>query len=141
MSKEQLPTKGTYCGIADCHGLESLILVEDAEIDFLFMRACSNPQRHATVYKVELTAEQVALIGSHLKKGNFVGALRCLKTMERGENEECGKLTYLAVENPKFWNKIPNPKLDPYYTTEREEKMEEIRESSESKKMLNGGLN
>jgi len=115
---EHLPTKGTYCGIADCHGLESLILIQDAEVDFLFLRSASNPQRCSTVFRVELEADEIAKLGALLKDSDFEGALTWLKNSE---------LKTLQVANTEHWSKIPDPQLDPWHTATREEKIQLLR--------------
>lgn len=109
----------TYCGIADCHGIESFTLMEKgAKINFLNIRAASNPQRAATVYKVTLNTKQIKAIKNYLENDNYINALRCLQSMSRGDSKDLGKLKELEVDNPKYWKMIPNPRLDtydPYY--------------------------
>ena len=108
----------TYCGIADCHGIESFTLEKDTNIDMLRIRAASNPQRAATVYKATMNPSQVKEIKKYLKEEKYIAALSCLKIMGTGHSEGLGKLEKLEVINPKYWKKIPNPRFDtydPYY--------------------------
>ena len=106
--------KKTYIGIADCHGIESMMPEKDADVEFLPLRSMSNPQRFSVVYKITVNQKQYNMLEKHLKKQNFIGALRCIKTMQRGDDSSLGKLQDLHVDNPQFWKRIPNPKLDPY---------------------------
>jgi hypothetical protein len=111
---EQAEKLETYCGIADCHGIESFTLEKDANISMLSIRAASNPQRAATVYKVTLNTKQIKAIKNYLENDNYMNALRCLQSMSRGDSKDLGKLKELEVDNPKYWKMIPNPRLDTF---------------------------
>ena len=97
-----------FIGVADCHGIESFIRrndVSDEEIALLQLRGAANKQRHAVAYKVTIEKEEnIQHIYTHLDNENYVGALRALKRFAE----------YQDVSDEDSWDKIPNPKLDPY---------------------------
>ena len=102
-----------YIGIADCHGVESFILSDKKVNEYhLLLRAESNPQRHAIVYKATFTDKQVKEINALLTKGLFILALEYIK-----EANKLGKLKDMEISKGRksLYNKIPNPKLDPYH--------------------------
>ncbi len=127
MKKKKVET-ARYTGIADCHGIESFMKKKDKESSkFLYVRAVSNPQRHAVVYEITLNEVQAQEVWDELEtaKHSEVGdgtyhykqIVRKFKTWD-SEREMSIGLGYppadLAVSNTKMWKKIPNSKLDPY---------------------------
>ena len=102
-----------YIGIADCHGVESFIPLDKEVNQFhLMLRATSNPQRAAIVYKATFTEKQVKEIKALLDQGLFIIALEYIKGAQ-----ELGKLKNMEISQGRkgFYDKIPNPKLDPYH--------------------------
>ena len=102
-----------YVGIADCHGLESFKPIEDCEeneIKMMDMRAISNDQRHALVFKATLAkaaAEKIKkLLGDSSIPYRYEKALRVLK-------ESAGKLE-ISKGKEHSWEMIPNRTLDPW---------------------------
>jgi len=92
---------------------------KDCNVSLLQLRADSNPQRHAVVYKITLNAEQAKTVNDDLTKQNCIKVVRKFKVWSADEiNGEAKALGYppvnLMVSNKKMWNKIPNPKLDPW---------------------------
>ena len=80
-----------YTGIADNEGIESFMPEDglDPQQTALWqMRAASNPQRFATVYRAKLDTESAELVTSHLDKGNYINALRCLYNTTKEKNLE-----------------------------------------------------
>ena len=98
----------TYVGVADAHGVESFIPLEEAKLGFLELRARSNRQRHAVLYKVELEDSVAESVQAKLKNQDYIDALHLLKAQERVSLGGGGG----NVENS--WDLIPNPKLDPW---------------------------
>jgi hypothetical protein len=109
-----------FVGIADCHGIESFMSIEDkgCNVSLLQVRADSNPQRHAVVYKVTLNEEQVKTVNKDLTNQNYTAVVRKFKVWSSSTTKEAIELGHppvnLMVSNKKMWNKIPNPKLDPF---------------------------
>jgi len=97
---------GTFMGIADCHGLESLIPIKEANPTFLQIRANANSQRHALVFRVELTKRQKIVINERMANGDYIGALKYLKNKV--------KTIDISKGREKSWKLIPNPDLDPW---------------------------
>ena len=93
-----------YCGLADCHGIESFLPESQAKIGHLQIREIANPQRWAVTYKVGLDKTQVKCIEDLLDEQNFKLALKMLKSFTKD----------LKVSSRKRWKAIPNSKLDPY---------------------------
>ena len=105
----------TYIGIADAHGIESIIPEESADSHRKFVfsfRANANRQRHAVSYAVTLDDEGFAKVEEQIKAGNFVNALHVLKLRAKEVRVE-------STQHEKSWHMIPNPDLDPYYSTEK----------------------
>jgi len=101
-----------YVGIADAHGLESFLKFEDHQdhLGFLVMRASLNRHRHALVYQVELNANQADAIARMMADGKYILACRALHDPAFLRDSPIG------VENEmvESWERIPNPRLDPY---------------------------
>ncbi len=102
--------KTTYIGIADCHGLESFMKLEDHKesLGFLVLRAQANRHRHALVYQVDLDENQKTFIEAALSSGGYIKACELLHDPDFIEN--------VGIENDMLesWGMIPNPRLDPY---------------------------
>lgn len=101
--------QGTYVGIADCHGIESMVPKEEAtsrDIMIKVIRADANRQRHAVYYEVELDATALKMINRQLEENKYIVALSLLKELSLG--------TKLPKTHAKSWKLIPNPDLDPY---------------------------
>ena len=78
-----------YTGIADNEGIESFMpedSIDSEQITLWQIRAESNPQRFATVYRAELDTESADLITSHLDKQNYLNALRCMYNTTKKKN-------------------------------------------------------
>jgi len=98
----------TVTGIADCHGIESMIEKEEAKesMFYLSIRANANRQRHAVLYEADLDQEGFDTITGLINNGDFELALATLKN--------------LAIEvrsdrsHAKSWGLIPNSDLDPW---------------------------
>ena len=105
-----LSTKeGTYVGIADCHGLESLHYKDDTtpfDRNCRVIRADANRQRHAVYFEADLDKPALKMINKQIEESKFIVALSLLKAMA------------LEIRSPgnhsKSWELIPNPDLDPY---------------------------
>ena len=116
-----------YVGVADCHGVESFFPLEEANVDNLYLRALSNDQRHAVLYKITLNEAQAEEIIDELETAqhsdvgdgtyHYKQIVRKFKTWSDNETITKG-LGYppanLMVSNKKMWKKIPNSKLDPW---------------------------
>jgi len=113
-----------HIGIADCHGLESFIpakkfnaedmTLEDIDngvLQMMLLRAQFNPQRHAILYRVELSREDASIIYDLLDEEDYIGALEHMK--ETAIEIELADSTGRNKE--KIWRMIPNPDLDPYH--------------------------
>jgi len=99
-----------YCGIADCHGLESFIPEKDVKerLFILKIRALANRHRHAVVYRAEVPEDTAKVINRLLEKGEYEDSLKILQTIPNIEiMQEHGMA--------KSWKLIPNKDLDPYY--------------------------
>jgi len=105
--------KTLYCGIADCHGIESFLPIgdDDNTKKMLVMRAKFNRQRHALYYEVFLNAEEAAEITKHLRSNNFDIALNVLKAHE----------VFVPKDMANSWKLIPCDELDPYFNNEVDE--------------------
>lgn len=108
----------TRIGVADCHGIESYNpepvepVSEEQKNAFFIMklRATSNRQRHAVVFRAELTAELDEQVKAYLKEGMWESALALLKQNAlKVSFPECSTKSY-----EKSWRLIPNPDLDPW---------------------------
>ena len=99
-----------YCGIADCHGVESFMAYPSQNIGVLEIRAMSNRHRHAVVYRVRLHDEDAERIRGHLTDEKYSAALTRLK--EAAVNGEC--LLSGGGDVSGSWAQIPNSKLDPW---------------------------
>lgn len=101
----------TRIGIADCHGLESYAKEGETSGFPLAIRAMSNRQRHAVLYKAKVTEE----VDKHILKTinvdkNYIGALNYLKN----HCEDIRLVSKGMGDVQKSWKLIPNPKLDPW---------------------------
>jgi len=136
---ETYSTPSWWIGLADCNGIESFIQepdmsdADDADrlaelgldkpgagnemrkdwsntVSMLQMRARTNSQRHAVVYRVKLNTEDSDQIEELLRDSEYTTALDILKRE--------ALVTQLArgtgVNSEKAWNMIPNPDLDPF---------------------------
>ena len=101
--------QGTYVGIADCHGIESMVPKEDTtpqDIMIKVIRADANRQRHAVYYEAVLDTTALRMINRQLEENKYIVALSLLKELSLG--------TKLPETHAKSWKLIPNPELDPY---------------------------
>lgn len=98
-----------YIGLADCHGIESFIPEAEAKTILfgLKMRATVNRQKHAVIYKVDVSDDTVKIINELLEKCKYKEALNVLKAVP---NVEIMKEAGMA----KSWRMIPNDDLDPF---------------------------
>ena len=113
-----------YVGIADCHGVESFIPINNSNLDNLKIRAMANDQRHAVVYKVTLNSAQVEEIMDMLETAQHSDTdylyKQIIRKFKAWANEEAINIGLgnppinLMVSNKKMWKKIPNSKLDPW---------------------------
>ena len=101
-----------YKGIADCHGIESFVLDSDKEASeqILYQRAEANRQRHAIMYKVEVSQKHAKAIEQQIKLGKYTQALNVLKAFAVRWYFPQGKDGMYT----NSLNLIPNPKLDPW---------------------------
>ena len=99
-------TKAIYIGIADAHGIESIMPESEASVGILSIRADANAHRHAVVYKVELSQTQVGQINKLMQDSKYVLALKYLKRTAKNIEVQRGR--------EKSWNLIPNSDLDPW---------------------------
>ena len=122
----------TYIGLADCNGLSSFIpdytqgkgvrfnrmfLGNKAEdkvkelqsmLHGMYMSAQANPQRWTVAYQAKVTAEVADEINELMKEGEIIDALITLKT-------KASEIGLLGTPNSKkFWERIPDPSLDPF---------------------------
>jgi hypothetical protein len=111
--------KYTFFGIADCHGIESLIPIEKAQrnlwiedshpevpMAILKIRADANRQRHTVLYKISITETQYLKISKLIKEGKHKEALLYIKKNVDDIGIEHGR--------EKSWRMIPNDDLDPW---------------------------
>ena len=105
----------TYCGIADCHGLESFQEAEGmgkAPSMFSF-RARGNRHRHALIYWVELPDDKAEQMHEAIRQaqadGDWHEPLLLLKNPDFVE--------HVSFEDSmkNSWDIIPNDRLDPYW--------------------------
>lgn len=108
----------TRIGVADCHGIESYFpepaepVSDEEKTNFwkMQLRATSNRQRHAVVYRATLTPDKDEMVKAALKLGDWAMALSLLKVHAmRVSFPECSTKSY-----EKSWRLIPNPDLDPW---------------------------
>lgn len=125
----------TYYGLADCHGLSSLILdpmhgmgsrmmgtimgeeggsdkekEKRAMINGMYMAAYANAQRRTVVYEAKLSPSVAQEIEDLLRQGENIEALLLLKSSA----SQVGIVQGLPNAK-KFWDQIPNPDLDPFH--------------------------
>ena len=117
----------TFVGIADCHGVESFMPIEKANVTMLQYRAESNPQRHAVVYSVDLTDGYVQQVEDLLETAShsetplyhYKSIVRLFKGINNNDKAITKGLGVppinLKVSSKDKWRNIPNSKLDPYY--------------------------
>ena len=101
--KGVMMSKTWYTGIADSEGIESFVplsSVDDEQISLWHIRANSNPQRYAVVYKVELDDKTSDNVHHWLEQQNYLNALRSM-----GRGIEDNNLEAEAT-NKKYWNLI-----------------------------------
>ena len=100
-----------YCGIADAHGVESFVKMDDAQdstIAVMQMRASCNDQRRAVFYVADLEQTDIDIVFEHIEGKDFEAALNHIK-----ESAETVKLGGPGnIQNS--WAMIPNPLLDPW---------------------------
>jgi hypothetical protein len=100
-----------YCGIADAHGIESFVKMDDAQdstIAVMQMRASCNDQRRAVFYVADLEQTDIDIVLEHIEDKDFEAALNHIK-----ESAETVKLGGPGnIQNS--WAMIPNPSLDPW---------------------------
>lgn len=103
-------TPGTYVGIADCHGIESLDEKKQTtpyDRTIRQIRADANRHRHAVYFEVDLDTTALKMINGQLGESKYMVALSLLK--------ELALETKLPKAHAKSWNMIPDPDLDPYH--------------------------
>jgi len=93
-------------GIADAHGIESYLPEKEARVGILTLRASLNRQRHALVYKIDVTKLQDETIKKFIENKNYIDALKYIK----------GNVSTIGISKgyEKSWKLIPNPDLDPW---------------------------
>jgi len=99
----------TYTGVADCHGIESMLEKHDNTAQdrmHQLIRAGANRQRHAVYYEVSIDDKVKSLIDEQLDQQNYPEALNLLKWM--GQDLKTG------ADQIDSWRVIPDPELDPY---------------------------
>ena len=102
-------TRTTYVGIADAHGIESLLEKQHTtnfERRCQIMRAGANRQRHAVYFEADMDKGAFKIINGCLNDDNFALALEWLKRLSL-------ELRSLP-EHEASWKLIPNPDIDPY---------------------------
>lgn len=133
------PTKW-FVGLADCHGIESMLeepdmseaddlermtdlgfdgYAEEAnkirkgwsqQVAMLKLRASANSQRYAVVYRVQLRKSDAVHIEELMDDGEYAEALSYMK--DAALMTQVAKNGGMNIE--KAWRLIPNPDLDPY---------------------------
>lgn len=120
-----------FYGLADCHGVESFVHDLDDSSAALFLnnkdskeknskqfamclRAQANQQRHAVVYRAAIPQSRIAIIESYIENGDYAGALNEIKSCYT--EIMLGTYGTTKAEAKRNWEKIPNPRLDPYYS-------------------------
>tara|TARA_B100001778_G_C18525089_1_gene600744 strand:- start:338 stop:667 length:330 start_codon:yes stop_codon:yes gene_type:complete len=104
-----------FCGIADCHGLESFFETDKMGVcpSTLGFRVRGNRHRHAVIYWVELNAKQERMMQKAIKQaqedGEWHKPLHLLKNPDFVEN------VFPEAKMLKSWKMIPNDDLDPYW--------------------------
>lgn len=109
-----------FYGIADCHGLESFknvpyqgefegFQIPPGELSMMKMRVMANTQRHAVVYKADVSVEVAKEILDLIDEGEYVDALEVLKK----KADEISLMKSPGAE--KMWSRIPDPELDPFH--------------------------
>lgn len=103
----------TVYGIADCHGLESILIKTELSVRkqgwFMLMRAEANRHRHAVVYMAKMSLTDYARIKELVNNGKYFEALEYLKENSTIKFPPRYKRLY-----KKSWNLIPNLDLDPW---------------------------
>jgi len=123
--------KVTYGGIADAHGIESFLPLDQIGWQHE-MRANSNRQRHALVFTIECTQEYAdeilnmiegkpsTVTGKVWSEGSrYTQALKKIKNQASEDVKAGGKyhgIFNLSIQKgcEKSWKLIPNPDLDPW---------------------------
>jgi len=99
-----------YCGIADCHGLESFQPYPSPNAAIYEIRATSNRHRHSVVYVVRLREEEAERVRGLMSDEKHVDALKKIKAVAVN-----GEIKLSGGGNIRgSWELIPNPKLDPW---------------------------
>lgn len=102
-----------YCGIADCHGIESfrpLIKMTDHDATVMKLRAMCNPQRHAIVFAVALEEDELEKLKSFFSDEgtlDYESSAQMLRFLK--------KLGLKKVDGPGRLELIPDHKIDPFY--------------------------
>ena len=92
-----------YCGIMDCHGLESLHEYEERDAFFKKLRANSNPHRQAIFFIAHLSSDEFKEVGEYVSKEDWQEACNYLNACD------------FKYHGPGKIDLIPNPELDPYH--------------------------
>ena len=100
-----------YIGIADAHGIESFVKLDDSNAQQVFifnLRAQANRHRHAVFYAISLSEKDAKVVNDHIKLRHFKEALMALKVLGRSP-------VFPEQHNAlKSWRLIPNDDLDPW---------------------------
>lgn len=99
----------TYTGVADCHGIESMLEKHDHTTQdrmYQLIRAQANRQRHAVYYEVSLDDQTKAHIDEQLEQQNYPEALNLLKWMGQDLKTDAAQID--------SWRVIPDAELDPW---------------------------
>ena len=93
-------------GIADAHGIESYLPENEAKVGILSLRASLNRQRHALVYRADVTKLQDETIKKFIENENYMDALKYIKH----------NVNIIGIQKgyEKSWKLIPNHDLDPW---------------------------
>jgi len=94
-------------GIADAHGIESYLPEKEARVGILTLRASLNRQRHALVYKIDVTEMEDNHIKEFIAAEKYMDALKYIKIKCKNVSVQKGY--------EKSWKLIPNHDLDPWY--------------------------
>lgn len=120
-----------YYGLADCHGVESFVPdIDDTTLELLLskgdaqakksnqyamsLRAMSNAQRFAVVYRVLLAEDHANEVEELLKQGKYIDALHVIKN--NAEEVQLSTMGSTKSASEKRWRMIPNPDLDPFHS-------------------------
>ena len=91
----------TYSGIIDAHGLESIKEKTKEDMNFLYLRASLNRQRHATYFEIDVEP----LVAANICQSDSIQAWKMIKNQP----------TFRVSEDmSKSVELIPKPDLDPW---------------------------